>query len=35
VPKKETAEAAADNGVAGGAESAEQARAELAAAEGR
>jgi hypothetical protein len=33
VPKKEPAPAAADNGVPGSAESAEQARAELAAAE--
>jgi lactoylglutathione lyase len=35
VPKKEPAEASADQGVGGGAESAEAARADLAAAEGR
>jgi hypothetical protein len=35
VPKKEAAPAAADSGAVGGAESADQARAELAAAEGR
>jgi lactoylglutathione lyase len=35
VPKKEPAEARADQGVGGGAESADAARADLAAAEGR